>query len=344
MCNNMCEKQPLVGIIVPVYNVEPYVSRCLDSLLNNTYNNFLLFCVNDGSTDNSAAVVEEYAKRDKRIILIEQENQGVSSARNNGLKAAFEKNCDVIGFVDSDDWVYPQYIEILLSGILDGYDISMCEYIRTDKYIMGQFISECRKDKFDNSDAIENDNLRQTVWAKLFRSELVKDICFKNITSDEDVLYNIGIYATHKVKICCFPLKLYYYFFDERCTLSKRNGYQSGIVYGNEIIRLLNNKNCLELMKPFLVKNGLSTCMKFRYFSKFTNEYQKYKAEYNNLMKEIWGIAKERKIRIKNKFVLKLFTYFPSLYRLFRIATDRTMLNFERNQKARMRNENSNNL
>lgn len=337
MCNNICEKQLLVGIIVPVYNVEEYVSRCLDSLLSNTYKNFLVFCVDDGSTDNSADIVEEYAKKDKRIILISQENQGVSAARNNGLKAAFEKDCDVIGFVDSDDWVHPQYIEILLSGIMDGYDISMCEYIRNDKYLMGQYISEYFKNEFHNIDTTKQGYLRQAVWGKLFRSELMKDISFKNINSDEDVLYNISLYATHIVKICCFPLKLYYYFFDERNTLSKRNGYQLGIVYGNEIICLLNNKNCLELMKPFLVKNGLSTCMKCRYFSKFTNEYKEYKAEYSKLMKEIWKIAKEQKIKIKNKLLLKLFTFFPSLYRLFRIVTDRTMLDWEKQQKNNTR-------
>lgn len=335
MDTNILTEQPFVGIIVPIYNTAKYIERCLKSILNNTYSYIKVFCIDDGSKDESPAIVEKIEKNDSRVILIRQENSGVSAARNRGIEAAFEENCEVIGFVDSDDWVHPQYIEILLSGILDGYDVSMCDSIKTDKYIMGQYISEYLKNEFHNIDTTKQEYLRQAVWGKLFRQELMKDISFKNINQDEDVLYNISMYSTHNVKICCFPLKLYSYFFDERNTLSKRNGYKSGIVYANEIIRLLNNKNCLEFMKPFLVKNGLSTCMKFRYFLKFTNEYKKYKAEYNKLMKEVWKIAKEQRIKTKDKFVLKLFNAFPLLYRLFRIATDRTMLDWEKAQKAK---------
>ena len=337
----MCEKQPLVGIIVPVYNVEPYVSRCLDSLLNNTYKNYLLFCVNDGSTDNSAAVVEEYAKRDIRIILIEQENQGVSAARNNGLKAAFEKDCDVIGFVDSDDWVHPQFIEILLSGILDGYDISMCEAQKTYKY--GNSFPDIKEYSKTELQTYEIEDYVNQVWDKFYRSSLIKNMFFKNLDMCEDTLFNVSIMAMNSVKMCYTPEKIYYYF-NRQGSLVHTFNEKYGLVFSKEVIYLLNSNKCIDYMKYLLVHKGLSACLVCRYFSKFTNEYKKYKAEYNKLMKEIWGIAKERKIRIKDQFVLRLFTYFPSLYRLFRIATDRTMLDFEKNQKARMRNEKSNNL
>ena len=340
MCNNICEKQLLVGIIVPVYNVEPYVSLCLDSLLSNTYKNFLVFCVDDGSTDNSAAVVEEYAKKDKRIILRRQENQGVSAARNTGMKVAFEKDCDVIGFVDPDDWVHPRFIEIMLSGILDECDISMCELIKTYKY------ENCSPDIVDykrielNVDEID-DYLTYYVCDKFYRSSLLKDLTFRNIDMSEDALFNIDLMAKNRFKICYIPEKLYFYF-QRPGSLVHTFNYKFGLILSNEVKKLLKSKNCIEETAPILVNKGLSTCMACRYFSKFTNEYKKYKAEYNNLMKEIWKIAKEQKIKIKNKLVLKLFTFFPSLYRLFRIATDRTMLTFEKNQKERMRNEKSN--
>lgn len=331
MCNNICEKQLLVGIIVPVYNVEEYVSRCLDSLLSNTYKNFLVFCVDDGSTDNSAAVVEEYAKKDKRIILRRQENQCVSAARNNGLKAVFEKDCDVIGFVDPDDWVHPQYIEILLSGIMDGYDISMCEYIRTDKY-ENSFpdIKEYNKTELQTYE-IEDYYVNQ-LWDKFYRSSLLKNLTFKNLDMREDTLFNISLMAMNSFKMCYIPEKIYYYF-NRQGSLVHTFNEKYGLIFSNEVIKLLKSKNCIEEMAPILVNKGLSTCMACRYFSKFTNEYKKYKAEYNNLMKEIWKIAKEQKIKIKNKLLLKLFTFFPSLYRLFRIVTDRTMLDWEKQQK-----------
>lgn len=331
MDNNRLIEQPLVGIIVPVYNVEPYVSRCLDSLLSNTYKNFLVFCVDDGSTDNSAAVVEEYAKKDKRIILRRQENQGVSAVRNNGLKAAFEKDCDVIGFVDSDDWVHPQYIEILLSGIINGYDISMCEYIRTDKY-ENSFPDIKKFNKIElQIHEIEYYYANQ-LWDKFYRSSLLKNLTFKNLDMCEDTLFNISVMSMNSFKICYIPEKLYFYF-NRQGSLVHTFNEKYGLVFSKEVIYLLNSNKCIDYMKYFLVHKGLSVCLSCRYFSKFTNEYKKYKAEYNNLMKEIWKIAKEQKIRIKDKLVLKLFTVFPSLYRLFRIVTDRTMLDWEKQKK-----------
>ena len=340
MNNNVFAEQPLVGIIVPVYNVEEFVSRCLDSLLNNTYKNFLLFCIDDGSTDNSAAVVEEYAKKDKRIILIKQENQGVSVARNNGMKAAFDKNCDVIGFVDPDDWVHPQYIEIMLSGILEGYDISMCESIKTDKYeICSPDIEDYSKNELQVNKI--NENVINKVWDKFYRSSLLKNVTFKNLDMCEDTLFSISVMAMNSFKICRIPEKLYFYF-NRQGSLVHTFNYKYGLIFSNEVIKLLKSKNCTEEMTPLLVNKGLSTCMACRYFSKFTNEYKKYKAEYNNLMKKIWEIQKEQKIKVKRKFIFKLFTFFPLLYRLFRIATDRTMLDFEKIQKEKMCNAESN--
>ncbi|MGN1467431.1 MAG: glycosyltransferase family 2 protein [Ruminococcus sp.] len=330
-------KQLLVGIIVPVYNVEEYVSRCLDSLLSNTYKNFLVFCVDDGSTDNSAAVVEEYAKKDKRIILRRQENQGVSAARNTGMKAAFEKDCDVIGFVDPDDWVHPQYIEILLSGIMDGYDISICEYFRTDKY--ENSFSDIKKYNKTELQTYEiEDYYVNQLWDKFYRSSLLKKLTFKNLDMREDTLFNISLMTMNSFKMCYIPEKLYYHF-NRQGSLFNTFNEKYGLVFSREIINILKSNKCRDSMKTFLVDKGLKKCMECRYYSKFTNEYKKYKAEYNNLMKEIWKIAKEQKIKIKNKLLLKLFTVFPSLYRLFRIVNDRTMLGFEKNQKERMRNE-----
>ena len=84
---NNCSDNPTVGIIVPIYNTEKYVERCLKSILNNTYSNIMVFCIDDGSKDKSPAIVEKIAKNDSRVILIRQENSGVSAARNNvGLR------------------------------------------------------------------------------------------------------------------------------------------------------------------------------------------------------------------------------------------------------------------
>ena len=172
-------ENPLVGIIVPIYNTEEYVERCLKSILNNTYSNIKVFCIDDGSKDESPAIVEKVAKNDSRVILIKQENGGLSAARNKGIEAAFEENCEVIGFVDSDDWVHPQYIEILLSGIMYGYDISVCDYFETDKLcedFKSHSYQKCVELKIENLD--ENHIARVNVTCRLYRSNAFKNIRF----------------------------------------------------------------------------------------------------------------------------------------------------------------------
>ena len=96
--------KPTVSVIIPVYNVEQYLSKCLDSVINQTFKNIEIICINDGSTDNSLKILNEYAMADKRIIVINQENSGVYAARNKGLQIA---NGKYISFVDSDDWIEP---------------------------------------------------------------------------------------------------------------------------------------------------------------------------------------------------------------------------------------------
>ncbi len=107
--------QSLISVIVPVYNVKPYLARCLDSLLKQTHTNFELLLVNDGSKDGSAFILEEYAKKDSRIRVIHQENMGVSLARN---RAIDEAKGSYITFIDSDDFVEDFYLEHLYQAWL----------------------------------------------------------------------------------------------------------------------------------------------------------------------------------------------------------------------------------
>lgn len=107
------------SVIVPVYNVEKYLRECLDSVLNQSYPDWEAICVNDGSTDGSAAILEEYAQKEARVKVVSQPNGGLSAARNTGLKAA---SGEYVLFLDSDDWLEPQALEVLASK-LDGEDM-----------------------------------------------------------------------------------------------------------------------------------------------------------------------------------------------------------------------------
>ena len=100
---------PAISIIIPVYNVEKYLRRCLDSVLNQTFSDWQAICVNDGSPDNSAEILAEYAARDSRFVVVTKENGGLSDARNAGMPYA---NGEYIMYLDSDDFIHPQTMEI----------------------------------------------------------------------------------------------------------------------------------------------------------------------------------------------------------------------------------------
>ena len=100
-----------ISIIVPVYRVEKYLSRCIDSILSQTFKDFELILVNDGSPDNSGDICNKYAEKDKRVIVLNQANGGLSSARNAGLNWLYDNSdSQWITFVDSDDWIHPNYL------------------------------------------------------------------------------------------------------------------------------------------------------------------------------------------------------------------------------------------
>lgn len=122
--------KPKISIIVPVYNVENHLTRCIDSILNQSFEKFELILVNDGSNDDSLNICKKYLNIDERIKLVSQSNKGLSAARNTGLKYA---SGNYICFIDSDDFVEKDYLFLLLSNIEKfNSDISMCEYYLTD--------------------------------------------------------------------------------------------------------------------------------------------------------------------------------------------------------------------
>ena len=117
-----------ISIIVPAYNVQKYIKQCLESIINQTYKNLEIIVVNDGSKDKTLDIIESIAKDDPRIIVINQENQGVSATRNNALKGV---DGDFVMFVDSDDWLDLDTCEVLIKeAVEENADIVMCGYVR----------------------------------------------------------------------------------------------------------------------------------------------------------------------------------------------------------------------
>lgn len=167
---------PLISFIVPIYNVERYLQKCVDSILAQSYSNIEVVLVDDGSTDESVAICDSYANRDKRVQVIHKENGGASSARNEGLSFA---HGSYIAFIDSDDYVSPSMAEKLLDAISKtDSDLAMCNFAYTDE--LGN-ITEAFSDDTKAGEYITEELLRKVaagwtfgilVWNKLFKKEL----------------------------------------------------------------------------------------------------------------------------------------------------------------------------
>ena len=121
----------LISVIVPVYNSEKYVNRCIDSILNQTYENLEVILIDDGSSDGSLKICESWAEKDNRIKILKQKNSGVSSARNLGIENA---SGDYVAFVDNDDWLRPEMYETMLSlAEKEKSDVTVCKFINVDE-------------------------------------------------------------------------------------------------------------------------------------------------------------------------------------------------------------------
>ena len=125
--------QKKISVIVPAYNMEKYIERCLDSLIGQTYHNLEIIVVDDGSNDQTGILCDRYAKKDPRILVVHQENQGVSQARNVGLSRA---TGDYIGFMDSDDYIDPNMYQSMQSRMTDDIDVVACNFFGRRKRLL----------------------------------------------------------------------------------------------------------------------------------------------------------------------------------------------------------------
>lgn len=203
-----------ISIIIPVYNAEKYLKRCLDSLLKQTFRDFELILVNDGSTDLSAEICKEYKSKDSRINILNKNNGGAASARNLGLDWYYKNSCsEWLCFVDSDDFVHERYLEILLNmAIKQNQDISMCSYKITheDKVDCEIWGNEARCINTERLWCERQLNCTIPV-TKLFRRELFTDIRFPEgiIHEDEFTLYKV-LFKCRQITFVDIPLYGYY--------------------------------------------------------------------------------------------------------------------------------------
>lgn len=168
-----------ISVIVPVYKVEPYLRKCLDSIVNQTYHNLEIILVDDGSPDNCGAICDEYALQDSRIVVIHQQNAGAFAARNTALNHA---TGDLIGFVDADDWIEREFYYVLAEMLYKYHaDIAQCEMVNDGPYAQTRSIKmgkTCVYSSAEYTAAMFREEINHSIWSKLFRRNMWQDLRF----------------------------------------------------------------------------------------------------------------------------------------------------------------------
>ena len=319
---------PKISIIVPVYNVERYLDNCIESILNQTFKDFELILVNDGSNDKSYEICKSYLEVDSRIKIINKENGGISSARNAGLDIAIG---EYIGFVDSDDYIHPQMYEILYKNIKnEEADISLCNFKKVASY------EECRLKIFLERDlnvkTLEYSNVDSSkelftdksitfvvAWNKLYNRRLFEKNRYKvgKIHEDEFIIHRL-LYESNKVVYT--TMELYFYLKRENSITSKSLNLKRLNLLEAYIDRINFFSNCKEysleekalfmyseefLIHYYLIKNNLHNCKKI---------LKGMKHQYIHLFPKILKLKYYTK---KEKIVLIAFCLNSNIYKFY---------------------------
>ncbi|HLV23522.1 MAG TPA: glycosyltransferase family A protein [Moheibacter sp.] len=225
-----------ISIIIPVYNTEKYLSRCIDSVLNQDYRDFELILVNDGSTDNSLDILKSYERKEERILLIDQKNRGVSASRNQGIDHAKGK---FILFIDSDDWVEPDY----LSSFLSSYQGNTKELLIADLIRMNKRKAGYGNQNFDLKTDIDEFIIYKNILnnggpcAKFFSSEIIHQhkIRFnEKMSYGEDFVFFIH-YLRHTEKVMFLDFGKYHYEYNSQSLSIKKHPFENYFYFFDEL-------------------------------------------------------------------------------------------------------------
>lgn len=266
-------REKLISVIIPVYNVEKYIERCVDSVKNQTLKEIEIILVDDGSKDNSGAICDSIAETDTRITVIHQQNMGPSEARNTGLKAA---KGDYIGFIDGDDWIRNDFYEHLLNiARKEHADIVSCLYKKARSQNNKNFLCFNEKITVLEGDSILENFLASAIkggithvscCSKIYRREMISGHYFeKGITYSEDLIFNWEI--LNKAKKYVYTNYIGYFYYDNRDSITKKKFSKTvlDLYYVAERIEKLypsNHKRIKLLLKQYRIKVDFSILIK----------------------------------------------------------------------------------
>ncbi|MCD2502361.1 glycosyltransferase [Clostridium sp. NSJ-145] len=312
-----------ISVIVPVYNVEKYLEKCIISILGQTFKDFELILVNDGSTDSSGEICNKYKKIDERIKVIYQKNSGLSAARNAGLEMA---KGDYIGFVDSDDYINNNMYETMFKLAQENNaDIVQCKF----KKFYNDFLEENEENNTNRIFNISNSeealykllsigdmNVQCVVaWNKLYKSNLFNDIRFPIAKIHEDEFTTYKLFDKSKKIVFCESEMYYYRQVDGSIMNSKFNKRRLHYLEAlEEQLCYFENRN-KEIYKEILIKYELN--LKIYYFRVKSN-IENNKEILKEIRKKYYVVFKKlcenNKFMLKRKLINILFLVSPNLF------------------------------
>ena len=270
--------EPMISVIVPVYNSELYIEKCINSILKQDYTNYEIIIINDGSTDDSEKVIRKITKTTNKIRYYKQKNSGVAKTRNNGIE--FAKG-EYIAFIDNDDYIDPDYFKVLIDSSKSGdADIVLCGYRRPDengKIIKELHITEHEWTKF----------LITAPWAKVYKKEyIVKNgISFLDNNIGEDVFFNLQAFLeTNKIETIDY-IGYNWFFNTNSISNSVQKDYERINVFRllNECINILKKKKLLNKKRDYIELFFYRYIIWFLLFSCKKHSYKEISKIYDEL-------------------------------------------------------------
>ncbi len=232
----------MISVIIPVYNCEKYISRCVDSVLNQSYKDFELILVDDGSTDSSGVLCDGFLQRDKRVLVIHKKNGGASSARNAGLEIA---NGDYIAFIDADDWVDANYLDALIKPMIYNQEVDIVLMPSVDEssmeLVIGEQVNKRREGCIEKKAAVLALIKKEisgiwAVWSKVYKRKIFNSLKFNEaLCYGEDLIINLELFLRAQ-KIYYVPLRYYHYFHGN---LESINKHATNVDYWGKLLQAL---------------------------------------------------------------------------------------------------------
>lgn len=306
-----------ISVVVPIYNVDKYLRRCISSILSQTYTNLEIILVDDGSTDNSPTICDEFETKDKRVIVFHKQYGGVSDARNAGTRIA---TGSYITYVDSDDMVEPDYIEYLYS-LIQKYDckMSLCTHTvvfeNGKKIVYGNGTNEMLTAERCLDRMLYHDVIDTSIWGKLYESGLAKKIILPRGKLFEDI-GTTYLFFIQSGKIACGYQSKYLY-------LRRKNSIVTGNFNPAKLDLLeMTDKMAKDVYQNYPnLKNGL---LRRKVYARFSMLNQMLDVEgYNNERKEIlkyirkyrMNVLKDKKAPKRDKFAILLLSLGYPIYK-----------------------------